>query len=53
VSSLRSATLAHTIGLAERAEVRARSVVLGSQMAAENGLAQAISAIETLMMTPA
>jgi sterol 3beta-glucosyltransferase len=53
VRSLRSASLARTIGLAERAEVRARSVVLGSQMAAENGLARAISALETLMMTPA
>ena len=48
--SLRAATLARSIGLAERREVRARSAVLGAQMAAENGLARAISAIETLMM---
>ena len=51
VRGLRAATLARSIELAERDEVRARSVVLGTQMAAENGLAQAISAIETLMMT--
>jgi len=53
VRSLRAVGLSHSVGLAERAEVRARSVILGAQMAAENGLARAISAIETLMMTRA
>lgn len=53
VRSLRAATLARSIEVAERQEVRARSAVLGAQMTAENGLAQAISAIETLMMTQA
>lgn len=50
VRNLRAATLARSIGLVEREDVRARSVVLGAQMAAENGLGQALSAIETLMM---
>jgi len=53
VRSLRAATLARSIELAEQPEVRARSVALGAQMAAENGLAQAISAVETLMMARA
>jgi sterol 3beta-glucosyltransferase len=51
--NLRAATLARSVAMAEREEVRARSVALGAQMAAENGLAQAISAIETLMMARA
>ena len=51
VRNLRAAALSHSIGLAERAEVRARSGILGAKMAAENGLARAISALETLMMT--
>jgi len=49
VRGLRAAALARSVEQAERAEVRARSVVLGAQMAAENGLAQAISAIERVM----
>jgi UDP:flavonoid glycosyltransferase YjiC (YdhE family) len=48
--NLRAATLAQSIELAEEAGVRARSVALGAQMAAEKGLAQALSAIETIMM---
>jgi UDP:flavonoid glycosyltransferase YjiC (YdhE family) len=51
--SLRAATLARSIELAEEAGVRARSVALGAQMATEKGLPQAISAIETLMMSKA
>ena len=50
VRNLRAATLARSVELAEAAEVRARSAALGAQMAAENGLQHAISAIETLMM---
>jgi UDP:flavonoid glycosyltransferase YjiC (YdhE family) len=48
--NLRAAALARSIGLAESAAVRARSVALGAQMAAEEGLSRAISAIEELMM---
>jgi UDP:flavonoid glycosyltransferase YjiC (YdhE family) len=48
--NLRAATFARSIELALDAGVRARSVALGAQMAGENGLAQALSAIETIMM---
>jgi UDP:flavonoid glycosyltransferase YjiC (YdhE family) len=50
-TTLRAATFARSVELAHDPGVRARSVALGAQMAAENGLAQAISALETLMMS--
>jgi sterol 3beta-glucosyltransferase len=46
---LRAADLARRLELAERSDVRARARELGSRMQSENGLANAISAIETLM----
>jgi len=51
VRKLRAASLARSIAQAEKADVRARSAALGAQMAGEQGLAHAISAIGTLMMT--
>jgi len=52
VRKLRAASLARSIEQAETADVRARSAALGAQMAGEQGLARAISAIGTLMMAP-
>lgn len=46
---LRATDLAQRLELAERSDVRARARELGSRMQSENGLANAISAIETLM----
>jgi sterol 3beta-glucosyltransferase len=46
---LRAADLAQRLELAGRPDVRARARELGSRMQSENGLARAISAIETLM----
>ena len=46
---LRAKDVAQRLELAERPDVRARARELGSRMQSENGLANAISAIETLM----
>jgi sterol 3beta-glucosyltransferase len=46
---IRSSELARGIEFAERDEVRARASQLGAQMAAENGLRNAVDAIERLM----
>lgn len=49
LKGLRATDLAQRLELAEQPEVRDRARELGSRMRAENGLANAISAIETLM----
>jgi sterol 3beta-glucosyltransferase len=46
---IRSSELARCIAFAERGEVRARASQLGAQMAAENGLRNAVDSIERLM----
>ena len=46
---LRATDLAQRLELAEQPQARSRARDLGSRMGAENGLANAISAIETLM----
>jgi UDP:flavonoid glycosyltransferase YjiC (YdhE family) len=50
VTSMRAPKLAESLALAGEPAVRARAAALGAQMRSENGLAKAISAIETLMM---
>jgi sterol 3beta-glucosyltransferase len=50
---LHASALARSLERAETSSVRANAVVLGSRMAAENGLHEAVSAIESLMARPA
>jgi UDP:flavonoid glycosyltransferase YjiC (YdhE family) len=49
VNGLQAPKLAERLALATQPAVRARAAELGAQMSSENGLANAISAIETLM----
>jgi sterol 3beta-glucosyltransferase len=49
LKGLRAPQVAERIAFAERAEVRARAAALGAAMSSENGLANAVSAIESLM----
>lgn len=50
VQGLRAAKLQAGLAFAERPDVRERAAALGARMRSEDGLANALSAIETLMM---
>lgn len=49
VKNLRAPKLAERLAFAEQPDVRARAAMLGAQMRAENGLTNAVAAIETLL----
>ena len=49
VQGLRSGKLGQSLAFAERPDVRERAAALGASMRSEDGLANALSAIETLM----
>lgn len=50
VKGLQATKLKERLAFAERPDVRARAAALGARMRAEDGLANALSAIESLMM---